>query len=102
MARKTWITGRAAEPSALPAALMSASLARARAATRTERISSDTIFTESTSPGEAIGKPASMMSTPSFSSWRARRIFSAAFIEHPGDCSPSRRVVSKMVMRPLI
>jgi hypothetical protein len=24
------------------------------------------------------------------------RIFSAVFMENPGDCSPSRRVVSKM------
>ena len=27
------------------------------------------------------------------------RIFSLRFIEKPGDCSPSRSVVSKMMMR---
>jgi hypothetical protein len=41
-------------------------------------------------------KPASMMSTPSFSSWAATFSFSSRFIEQPGDCSPSRSVVSKI------
>src|ERR1700722_12938338 len=43
-----------------------------------------------------MGKPASMMSTPSASSWRARPIFSSVLSLQPGTCSPSRRVVSKM------
>src|SRR5439155_22459316 len=43
-----------------------------------------------------MGKPASMVSTPSFASWRAIRIFSSVFMEKPGDCSPSRRVVSNL------
>src|SRR5256884_4906126 len=51
------------------------------------------------SPSEAIGKPASMMSTPKPSSFRARRTFSSRFIEQPGDCSPSRKVVSKIFKR---
>ena len=102
VARKVWITGRAAPWRAFPAAFTSASRQRARAATRTDRISSATDFTDSISPGEAMGKPASMMSTPSFSSCRARRSFSPGFIEQPGDCSPSLRVVSKMVIRSLI
>ena len=55
--------------------------------------------TASKSPGEAIGKPASMMSTPSRASWWAISSFSAVFSEMPGDCSPSRRVVSKMSTR---
>src|SRR5664280_2849086 len=48
---------------------------------------------------EAIGKPASITSTPRASSLRARRTFSASPIEKPGACSPSRSVVSKIVMR---
>ena len=46
---------------------------------------------------EAMGKPASMMSTPSDSSCRAMRIFSAMVMENPGDCSPSLSVVSKIL-----
>jgi hypothetical protein len=53
-------------------------------------------LTASKSSGEAIGKPASMMSTPSFASWRAMSSFSLLVSVAPGDCSPSRRVVSKM------
>ena len=52
-------------------------------------------WTASKSPGDAIGKPASMTSTPSRASWCAISSFSAVFSEIPGDCSPSRRVVSK-------
>ena len=57
------------------------------------------VCTLSKSPGEAIGKPASITSTPSSASASAMRSFSARFMEKPGDCSPSRRVVSKMMMR---
>ena len=56
-------------------------------------------WTASKSPGEAIGKPASMTSTPSRASWWAISSFSVVFSEMPGDCSPSRRVVSKMKTR---
>jgi hypothetical protein len=45
----------------------------------------------------AGGKPASMTSTFSRSSWRAMRSFSSLVMEAPGDCSPSRSVVSKMI-----
>ena len=38
-------------------------------------------------------------STPSRCSLRARRIFSERFMEQPGDCSPSRNVVSKIFIR---
>ena len=55
--------------------------------------------TASKSPGEAIGKPASMMSTPRSRSARAISSFSARFMLAPGDCSPSRSVVSKMTTR---
>ena len=37
-----------------------------------------------------------MMSTPSRSSWRAISTFSPALSAMPGDCSPSRSVVSKI------
>ena len=56
-------------------------------------------LTASKSPGEAIGKPASITSTPRRASCWAISTFSAAFSEIPGDCSPSRRVVSKMWTR---
>ena len=52
--------------------------------------------TASKSPGDAIGKPASMMSTPMRANCRAISSFSSMFSVAPGDCSPSRRVVSKM------
>src|SRR4051812_3772539 len=55
--------------------------------------------TASKSPGLVIGKPASMMSTPSRASWVAISSFSWVFSEMPGDCSPSRSVVSKICTR---
>src|SRR5690348_13935788 len=54
-------------------------------------------LTAAKSPSEAIGKPASMISTPRSWSLLAIRTFSVRFIEQPGDCSPSRNVVSKML-----
>lgn len=48
------------------------------------------------SSGEAMGNPASMMSTPSLARLRAISSFSSEVRVAPGDCSPSRRVVSKM------
>ena len=55
--------------------------------------------TASKSPGEVIGKPASITSTPRRASCCAISTFSCVFSEIPGDCSPSRRVVSKMWTR---
>ena len=52
--------------------------------------------TELKSPGLEIGKPASITSTPSSSNCFATWIFSTVFNWHPGTCSPSRRVVSKI------
>src|SRR5215469_6000313 len=46
-----------------------------------------------------MGNPASMISTLKRSICRAMRTFSAAFMLQPGDCSPSRKVVSKMITR---
>ena len=53
----------------------------------------------SKSPIEAMAKPASITSTPSSIRASAMRIFSSRFMENPGDCSPSRKVVSKMMTR---
>ena len=53
-------------------------------------------LTELKSPGEEIGKPASIISTPNSSSFKANSTFSVVFNLQPGTCSPSRRVVSKM------
>ena len=52
--------------------------------------------TDSKSPSLAIGNPASMTSTPSRASCSAISSFSTTSSEMPGDCSPSRSVVSKM------
>ena len=57
--------------------------------------------TASKSPGEAMGKPASMMSTPRSTRAWATSSFSARFMLQPGDCSPSRSVVSKIFIVPL-
>src|SRR5690348_7862518 len=58
-----------------------------------------TAFTDSQSPREAAGKPASITSTPSSASARATRSFSGCAMLQPGDCSPSRSVVSKIITR---
>ena len=56
-------------------------------------------WTAAKSPSEAIGKPASMMSTPIVSSSSATSSFSSWVMVAPGHCSPSRKVVSKMTTR---
>ena len=58
-------------------------------------------WTAAKSPSEAIGKPASMMSTPMVSSSSATSSFSSWVMVAPGHCSPSRKVVSKMTTRSL-
>src|SRR5262249_10264396 len=55
--------------------------------------------TAAKSPSEAIGKPASMMSTPIWSSTSATSSFSSWVMVAPGHCSPSRNLVSKMTTR---
>jgi hypothetical protein len=52
--------------------------------------------------GDEMGKPASMTSTFRSANLWAMRTFSETVIEAPGACSPSRRVVSKIVMESLI
>ena len=70
-----------------------------RAATWTQGNSRLTASTALKSPSEAIGKPASRISTPSSTSFPAMRSFSGTVMLQPGDCSPSRRVVSKIQTR---
>ena len=78
---------------------MSCLLVRARAQITGPWTSRAIACTDSKSPGEVIGKPASITSTPRRASWWAISSFSCLFSEIPGDCSPSRRVVSKIRTR---
>src|SRR6187431_2354755 len=99
VARNTWIRGRAEAFKARHAVSMSSLVQRARPAMIGPWTSRATRFTDSQSPREAIGKPASMTSTPSSASAFATRSFFACVMLQPGDCSPSRSVVSKMRTR---
>src|SRR3954452_25336389 len=92
---KVWMRGRSESLTAFQAASMSWTPVRARPQITGPCTSRAMACTASKSPGEAIGKPASMMSTPRRASWWAISSFSCLFSEMPGDCSPSRRVVSK-------
>ena len=94
-----WIRGRWASLIAPQAASMSALWVRARPQTTGPSTPREIASTASKSPGEVIGKPASITSTPSRASCCAISTFSAVLSEIPGDCSPSRRVVSKMWTR---
>src|SRR5208283_4974944 len=80
------------------ALFISCSLALASPAIVAPCTSAAILCTASKSPGEAMGKPASIKSTPSFTSCRATCSFSSTFIEAPGDCSPSLSVVSNILM----
>ncbi len=55
--------------------------------------------TASKSPLDDAANPASITSTRSFSSCLAMRSFSSRVMDAPGLCSPSRKVVSKMINR---
>ena len=96
---KVWMRGRSESLTAFQAASMSCALARASPQMTGPCTSRAIAWTASKSPGEEIGKPASMMSTPSRASWCAISSFSCLFSEMPGDCSPSRSVVSKILTR---
>src|SRR5271157_54619 len=87
--------GRKAFFSAFHARSISGATARAMAAISTPRISSAISRTALKSPSELTGKPASITSTPNFSSCLAMSSFSSGVILAPGDCSPSLKVVSK-------
>ena len=97
VAMKVWMRARLAPRSASAAREMSRSLARASEQTVESLIASAIDLTASKSPFDDAAKPASMTSTFRRSSWRAMRSFSSRVIEAPGDCSPSRKVVSKMI-----
>ncbi len=97
VARKVWMRQDFAPFSASMPRWMSLSLARHSPATVRSLITLATALTASKSPLEDAGKPASITSTFMRSSWRAMRSFSSLVIEAPGDCSPSRMVVSKMI-----
>ena len=86
----------------MASAQTSMSLACARASPQiTEFLARRAIsWTLSKSPWLAMGKPASMMSTPISSSSSATSSFSSKVMVAPGHCSPSRKVVSKMTTRP--
>ncbi len=94
-----WMRGRSESLTAFHAASMSALLARASPAITGPCTSRAIASTASKSPGEAIGKPASMTSTCRRASCWAISSFSVVFSEMPGDCSPSRSVVSKISTR---
>ncbi len=95
---KVWMRGTSATFTASQQTRMSFSMARARPAMRGPLTSVAIALTASKSSGEAIGNPASMMSTRSLASWCATSSFSALFRVAPGACSPSRSVVSKILM----
>src|SRR5579875_895808 len=99
-----WIRGRPASLIAFQAASTSGACARASAAitggpSGPESRRRAIVCTASKSPGEAIGKPASITSTPSRVSCWAISSFSDGLSEMPGDCSPSRNVVSNRMTR---
>src|ERR1044072_7208894 len=89
--------GGAAYCNASAARATSCSAVRQSAATLIVWHWAATALTAAKSPSDAIGNPASMTSTPRSWSLFAIRTFSVRFIEQPGDCSPSRKVVSKML-----
>ena len=97
--RKMWIRGDSAFSSARAAASMSFSSARARPATVDPWISFAICLTDSKSPGDATGKPASMTSTFNRASCRAISNFSLLFMLAPRHCSPSLKVVSNIMSR---
>ena len=86
---------RSANCSARAAISMSSVLARASDAMRGLRTAWVMVAMAAKSPSEAMAKPASMMSTPRSSRAWAMVSFSCVVMLQPGDCSPSRSVVSK-------
>ena len=96
---KVWTRAERAGFRASAARSMSRGSARARPHTVLSRTASATACTASKSPTLAIGNPASMTSTRMRSRALAMRTFSSRVIEAPGLCSPSRKVVSKMISR---
>ena len=101
---KMWMPGRFGLLDA-PAAPRSTSCSRGARQRQHDRLASPPrrrARTASKSPSDDAAKPASMTSTPSRSSWRAITSFSSTFMVAPGDCSPSRSVVSKICTRSIV
>ena len=99
VAMKTWMRGCFASFTASHARSMSALRQRASDATTVFFAARASACTASKSPGDDAAKPASTMSTPSASRCSRTSSLSARFIEQPGDCSPSRSVESKILIR---
>ena len=97
-AMKMWIRERRAPASASALASMSSLRVRQSEATVGWVTAAATALTPSKSPGEETANPASITSTPSRSSCWAISAFSSGRSAMPGDCSPSRNVVSKIVI----
>ena len=97
-----WMRPRLAGLIAAPQRSMSASPVRDRPQITASLERRAISATDSKSPSDAAGKPASMMSTPISSSSSATSIFSSKVMVAPGHCSPSRRVVSNMMTRSLL
>ena len=97
-----WMRPRLAYFRASAAQSMSFSTARVRAQIVGHVTAFEISMTELKSPGLEIGNPASITSTPNCSSCFATCIFSTVFNWHPGTCSPSRSVVSKIYNLSLI
>ena len=98
VAIKVWIRFVFAFAMASPAALTSESSARAKEQ-MVELCTLCAIFSiASKSPGLAAANPASMISTPKRSNCTAIWIFSSVFMEAPGLCSPSLKVVSNILI----
>ena len=97
VAMKVWMRERFAGFSASAARSTSSALARASEHTTLSLMTAATACTAAKSPGLATAKPASITSTLSRSSASAMRTFSSSVMEAPGDCSPSRKVVSKII-----
>ena len=97
VAINVWMRARSAPLRASAAREISRSLARESEHTVESLMVFAISWTASKSPLELAAKPASITSTLSRSSCLAIRSFSSRVMEAPGDCSPSRKVVSKMI-----
>jgi hypothetical protein len=99
VAMKVWMRGCSAWPMDSAAASMSFSTVRASAAMAVPFTCFAIRRHASNCWGDETGNPASITSTPSRPSCRATSHFCSTLMEAPGDCSPSRRVVSNTKMR---
>ena len=91
-----WILGFLAFANAAPATFISFSTDRVSPQTAAFLTILEISSTDLKSPGLETGNPASIISTPNWSSCSAMIYFCSVFSLHPGTCSPSRSVVSKI------